>query len=465
MGNKEVIQRLWELCNLLRDEGLTDVQLLDEISYMLCIKMINEKNIMYAISWDDSLFNINKNIGKEFIRRYNSMLERMEDSCDKELRSFFYAARSNIREARHLEMLLMSIKELDLNIRDEIIEFYDSLTYKCLYSRTGGQHLTPQVLSKVLVKLLAPQRGEECNDPACGSFRFMIDAYEYVRRYNVEEGQQELGEISKCFFGTEINPLMYRVSIVKALLHGIAVYNICNGDAFREEDELGIQRKQYDVIISDPPMGGRVNTYAYFGKNWLKVPTSNFTLNFLQYIYHCLKIRQDEGARAAVIVPDGILSDSGAGKVIRSDMMDKCNVHTILRLPRGILHPYAVVLTNVLFFNRGKDEKENTKEIYFYDMRTDMPKFDMLNPVKYEHFENFIQAYQADDRTVVQDERWTCYTREEIRHRDDTWDLGLMEKDIDLSLEKKIDPVETGINVVFQLKKAAELIESVIEEL
>ena len=145
--------------------------------------------------------------------------------------------------------------------------------------------------------------------------------------------------------------------------------------------------------------------------------------------------------------------------------MDKCNVHTILRLPRGILLPYTSVLINVLFFNRGKEEKESTKEIYFYDMRTDMPKFSMTNPVNYGHFKKFIQAYQADDRRKVLDERWTCYTREEIRQREDTFDLGLIKKKIDLSLEKEIDPVKTGINIVFQLKKAAELIESVIEEL
>lgn len=466
MKNKEIIQRLWSLFNLLRDEGITDGQYLTEISYMLCIKIMKEKNMMYAEEmWNELLNHVGTGIGKELIRRYNWMLQMMEERSDKELKHFFYMARSDIREARYLEMLLMSIEELDLNNIDGVIEFYDVLTYRCLNPRTSGQHLTPLVLSKVLVELIAPQREEECNDPVCGSFRFMVDAYEYVRKYNVEEGEQEQSMITQCFSGTEINPLMYRVSVIHALLHGMSIHNICCGNIFEEKNTLGIQRKQYDVIIANPPMGGRIDNDAYWNKDWCRVHTSDLSLNFLQYIYHSLKVRQDEGARAAVVIPDVALFDSGAGKVIRQDMMDKCNVHTILRLPRGILLPYTSVLINVLFFNRGKEEKESTKEIYFYDMRTDMPKFSMTNPVNYGHFKKFIQAYQADDRRKVLDERWTCYTREEIRQREDTFDLGLIKKKIDLSLEKEIDPVKTGINIVFQLKKAAELIESVIEEL
>lgn len=465
MGNKEVIQNLWKLCNLLRDEGLTDVQLLDEFSYMLCIKILKEKNAECAGIWNDFLMGIHRYTGKEFIRQYHWILNSIEDSCDQELKLFFYEARTNIRDARHLEILLMSIEELDFNSKDEVIEFYDALTYRYLRSGIGGQYITPQVLSRVLVELIAPQKEEECNNPACGSFRFMIDAYEYVHKHNVEEWQQQQNMISQCFSGTEINPLMYRVSIVHALLYGIAVDNICCGNALEEENAIGRQRKQYDVIISDPPMGGRIDKYAYWNKEWSIVSTSNLSLLFLQHIYHSLKLREDEGARAAVIVPDGVLFDTREGRVIRRYLMEKCNIHTILRLPRGILYPYTSVMINVLFFNKGKERTENTKEIYFYDMRADMPQFSMTNPVKYEHFAKFIQAYQANDRSKVLDERWTCYTREEISQRDDTWDLGLIEKKIDLSLEKEIDPIETGINVVFQLKKAAELIESVIKEL
>lgn len=465
MRNDEVIQELWKLCNILRDEGISYTNYLDEVSYMLCIRLLKEDGVSYAKDvWDELMEFARKNVGKEIIYQYNMALCRMETVADEGIRNFFASARSYIRTPRHLLMLLEEIDALDWNDREKIIVFYEGIMMKRYYSQGGGQHITPPVLSRVLIELIAPQKREECHDPACGSYRFMIDAYEYVCHNNSLEEKEEQRKVSSNFSGTELNMQVFRMAVMNALLHYMTADGIWCGNTFEEEKVLHASKK-YDVIIAAPPLGGHLTIDRYQWPEWRVVPTSNNTLNFLQYIYHSLKIRGDEGARASVIVSDSILFEEGAEQRVRQDLMYKCNLHTVLRLPGGILLPYSAVCINVLFFNRGKEARENTKEVYFYDMRTDMPKFGMTNQIKYEHFEKFIQAYQAVNRKEVQDERWTCYSREEIRQRGDTLDLGLLEKKIDLDLEKEIDPCESGEKIALYLEEAAALVKSVIRGL
>jgi type I restriction enzyme M protein len=144
--------------------------------------------------------------------------------------------------------------------------------------------------------------------------------------------------------------------------------------------------------------------------------------------------------------------------------MDKCNLHTILRLPTGIFYAQGVK-TNVLFFTRGNTEKDNTKEVWIYDMRTNMQNFGKTNPLKHEHFGDFIESYLADDRTKVEDERFSMFTREQIKEKDDSLDLGLIRDDSVLNYEDLQDPIESGEEIVAQLEEAMDLIMSVVKEL
>ena len=144
--------------------------------------------------------------------------------------------------------------------------------------------------------------------------------------------------------------------------------------------------------------------------------------------------------------------------------MDKCNLHTILRLPTGIFYAQGVK-TNVLFFTRGTTEKDNTKEVWIYDMRTNMPSFGKTNPLKAEHFESFIKAYTAEDRNKVEDERFSVFTREQIKEKNDSLDLGLIRDESVLDYEDLQDPIESGQEIVAQLEEAMDLIMSVVKEL
>ncbi len=194
----------------------------------------------------------------------------------------------------------------------------------------------------------------------------------------------------------------------------------------------------------------------------LDVITSNKQLNFLQHIYKSLK--KNGKARAAVVLPDNVLFADGDGAKIRANLMDKCNLHTILRLPTGIFYAQGVK-TNVLFFTRGTTDKDNTKEVWFYDLRTNMPSFGKTNPLKKEHFEGFMKAYEAEERRKVEDERWSVVSREEIAARGDSLDLGLIKDDSIVDYEDLPDPLEAAENAADTLEEAVDMLRAVAKEL
>ena len=175
-------------------------------------------------------------------------------------------------------------------------------------------------------------------------------------------------------------------------------------------------------------------------------------------------MKADGKARAAVILPDNVLFADGDGASIRADLMDKCNLHTILRLPTGIFYAQGVK-TNVLFFTRGKAKKNNTKEVWFYDLRTNMQNFGKTKALKEEHFEDFIKAYTAEERTKVEDERFKCFTREQIAEKNNSLDLGLIRDDSIIDYENLQDPIESGEEIIAKLEEAVDLIQSVVKEL
>jgi type I restriction enzyme M protein len=229
-------------------------------------------------------------------------------------------------------------------------------------------------------------------------------------------------------------------------------------------DTLSNQGKRmsgFDVVLTNPPFGTKKGGERAT-RDDLTFPSSNKQLNFLQHIYRSLK--RDGKARAAVVLPDNVLFADGDGAKIRADLMDKCNLHTILRLPTGIFYSQGVK-TNVLFFTRSTSEKGNTKDVWFYDLRTNMPNFGKTSPLKSSHFDAFIKAYNAKKRAAIKDERWNCFTREQIATKNDSLALGLIRDDSVLDYSDLPDPIESGKQIAAQLKEAADLVISVVKEL
>lgn len=465
MTNQEIVSKLWNLCNVLRDDGITYHQYVTELTYILFLKMAKETGSEEQIPEDYRWDKLIKPNGIELKRFYKELLNHLGEKCAGRVREIYAGASSNIEEPKNLEKIITSIDALDwYSAKEEGLgNLYEGLLEKNANEKKSGagQYFTPRVLIDVMTKLIAPQPGELCNDPACGTFGFMIAADRYVKDntdnlFSLPLEEQEF-QRKKAFSGCELVHETHRLALMNAMLHDIEG-EILLADTLSNQ---GKALKNFDVVLTNPPFGTKKGGERATRDDFT-YPTSNKQLNFLQHIYRSLKANGK--ARAAVVLPDNVLFADGDGAAIRKDLMDKCNLHTILRLPTGIFYAQGVK-TNVLFFTRGKTEKDNTKEVWFYDLRTNMPSFGKTNPLKPEHFEGFVKAYTAGDRSKVQDERWSVVTRQQIEAKNNSLDLGLIRDDSVLDYDDLPDPIESGEEVVAQLEEAVDLIMSVVKEL
>ncbi|WP_339199361.1 N-6 DNA methylase [Aeribacillus sp. FSL k6-2211] len=465
MNNREIVQKLWNLCNVLRDDGITYHQYVTELTYLLFLKMMKETGQEYMIPekyrWDSLV----EKDGIELKEHYQQLLLDLGKEENELLKQIYTDATSNIREPKNLEKIIQSTNNLDwYNAKQEGLgDLYEGLLEKNASEvKSGaGQYFTPRVLIDVIVELVNPEPGERCHDPAAGTFGFMIAADRHVRKQTDDYFDLSQEEIEfqkyKAFSGVELVRDTHRLAVMNALLHDIHG-EILLGDTL---SSLGESLKNFDVILTNPPFGTKKGGERATRTDFT-FTTSNKQLNFLQHIYRALKANGK--ARAAVVLPDNVLFEGGVGADIRRDLMDKCNLHTILRLPTGIFYAQGVK-TNVLFFNRGTSDVGNTKEVWVYDLRTNMPSFGKRNPLTKEHFEGFIKAYTAEDRSQVKDERWNVFTREEIAKKGDSLDIGLI-ADESLSVYENLpDPIESAEEAVEKLELAISLLNEVIAEL
>ena len=467
MTNQEIVAKLWNLCNVLRDDGITYHQYVTELTYILFLKMAKETGtedkIPEKYRWD----RLAEKDGLALKKFYEELLRELGENCSGRIQEIYSGARSNIEEPANLKKIITNINDLDwYSAKEEGLgNLYEGLLEKNANEKKSGagQYFTPRVLIDVMTELIAPQPGERCNDPACGTFGFMIAADAYVKAHTDDlfalDSEQQAFQKKEAFTGAELVHETHRLALMNAMLHDIEgkIY-LC--------DTLSNQGKQmngFDVVLTNPPFGTKKGGERA-NRDDFTFQTSNKQLNFLQHIYRSLKA--DGKARAAVVLPDNVLFADGEGERIRKDLMDKCNLHTVLRLPTGIFYAQGVK-TNVLFFTRGTTDKGNTKEVWFYDLRTNMPSFGKTNPLKPEHFDGFKAAYTADDRHTVSDERWSCYTYEQIAEegKNHSLDLGLIRDDSVLDYNDLPDPIESGEECIAQLEEAVDLLMSVVKEL
>ena len=420
-----------------------------------------EDSIPAEYRWDK----LTGHSGIELKKFYKELLTNLGENCKGRVREIYQGASSNIDEPKNLEKIIKSIDELDwYSAKEEGLgNLYEGLLEKNANEKKSGagQYFTPRVLIDVMTELTAPQVGERCNDPACGTFGFMISADQYVKSQtddycDLTEKQVEF-QVKEAFTGGELVHETHRLALMNAMLHNIEG-KIVLGDTLSES---GKAMTGYDVVLTNPPFGTKKGGERATRDDFTYT-TSNKQLNFLQHIYRSLKA--DGKARAAVVLPDNVLFADGDGEKIRVDLMNKCNLHTVLRLPTGIFYAQGVK-TNVLFFTRGKADENNTKEVWFYDLRTNMQSFGKTNQLKKEHFADFIKAYTAEDRRSVKDERWNCFTREQIAEKGNSLDLGLIRDESILDYEDLPDPVESAEDAITQLEMAADLIRDVVKEL
>lgn len=473
MTTQEIVSKLWNLCNVLRDDGITYHQYVTELTYILFLKMAKEtgaeSQIPEAYRWD----NLTSKSGIELKKFYKELLAHLGENSTGRVREIYQGASTNIDEPKNLEKIITTIDGLDwFSAREEGLgNLYEGLLEKNANEKKSGagQYFTPRVLIDVMTKLVKPQPGERCNDPACGTFGFMISASQYVRSQTDDffdlDADMAKFEREEAFTGCELVHDTHRLALMNAMLHDIDG-KIILGDTL---SSVGMSMKDYDVVLTNPPFGTKKGGERATRDDFT-FPTSNKQLNFLQHIYRSLKTNGK--ARAAVVLPDNVLFADGDGERIRLDLMDKCNLHTILRLPTGIFYAQGVK-TNVLFFTRGKTDKHNTKEVWIYDLRNDMPSFGKTNPLKSEHFDDFVECYADGDlskrKETYSEEnsngRWRKFTIEDILARDKTsLDITWMKVDSgtdDYTLAELLDKIKEKSN---NIAKAVAELEALIGE-
>ena len=458
MTNQEIVAKLWNLCNVLRDDGITYHQYVTELTYILFLKMAKETEtedkIPEKYRWD----RLAVKDGLALKKFYEELLRELGENCSGRIQEIYSGARSNIEEPANLKKIITNINDLDwYSAKEEGLgNLYEGLLEKNANEKKSGagQYFTPRVLIDVMTELIAPQPGERCNDPACGTFGFMIAADAYVKAHTDDlfalDSEQQEFQKKEAFTGAELVHETHRLALMNAMLHDIEgkIY-LC--------DTLSNQGKQmngFDVVLTNPPFGTKKGGKRA-SRDDFTFESSNKQLNFLQHIYRSLN--KDGKARAAVVIPD-IPTET----TILNDLMEKCNLHTVLRLPTGIFYKPAIK-TNVLFFTRGISDSSNTKSIWYYDLRTDMHFTLVENPITREDFSDFEKAFLAKDRSKVNDKRWNCYSIDEIKEAGNIFDVGLINSEKVIDIDE--DPIESSRQIISDLEEAVDLLKSVINEL
>jgi type I restriction enzyme M protein len=480
MSAQELANRLWNLCNILRDDGVTYHQYLNELTYILFLRLSEVREFEHEIPkkyrWSE-LRKVTDN--KELFDTYRELLASISSkSKNASIKEIYTNASTTLRKPANLRTLFTEIDKIDWfedKEVDSIAKVYEELLEKNAGEKKSGagQYFTPRPLIEVMIYLTAPRLNEKWNDPACGTFGFMIYLDKYLRdRYDYIWGDEKTRDfqLNQALTGCELVQDAHRLALMNAKLHGLDS-RIELGDTL---SELGKNMKGYDGVLANPPFGTKKGGDRPT-RDDLTFATSNKQLNFLQHIYRSLK--KDGNARAAVVLPDNVLFEDNDGQKIRRDLMDKCNLHTILRLPTGIFYAQGVK-TNVLFFTRGKTETGNTNKIWFYDMRTNMDNYGKRTPFTKPVFADFVKAYTGGidlkdvetkyngvidhkKREKIKDDRWQCFTREEISKKKDSLDIGLIATEGSNSTVEHGEPLDIAllaINEIELIKKEFEKI-------
>ncbi|MFW1799609.1 N-6 DNA methylase [Acinetobacter nematophilus] len=377
MKQDTVIQKIWNLCNILRGDGITYYQYVSELSYLLFLKIAqengSEKLIPEGYRWAD----LQSHKEEGLLGFYQEMLTHLGANVENDVIRAIYAFPTTVfSHSKNLKAVVDGISKIEWHQvgKDGFGDLYSGLIDKSAQDTrsAAGQYFTPRSLVNTIVRLIQPNLGDLIQDPATGSGGFLVSADSYIRKnYSQKEYLTNLPK----YQGVEIEKNTRRICLMNTFLHNLDA-KIIYGDALTDDV---IELDEPDIVLANPPFGNKAGGQRAL-RNDIPFPNTNKQIAFLQHIYLTLKA----GGRAAVVLPDNVLFESGAGTEVRRDLMNKCNLHTILRLPTGIFYAQGVK-TNVLFFTKGAakniHQHENcTENVWVYDLRTNMPSFGKRTP-------------------------------------------------------------------------------------
>ena len=434
----KLIRKLWNYCDVLRDDGLSYLDYVEQLTFLLYLKMSHERtqppwsqpsNIPEGYDWPS----LTSKDGLELDSHYRDLLNHL-GTYEGMIGTIFRKAQNRIQDPAKLRRLIIDLIDtehwlsLDADVKGDA---YEGLLEKNAQDTLSGagQYFTPRPVIQTMCRVMDPKPGMVISDPACGTGGFLLGAYNYIVENNPNMNRDEKEHLRfHALKGIELVDSVTRLCAMNLSLHGIGNEDFV---PVRTDDSLRAHPGEYyDMVLANPPFGRKssvtiVTNEGETGKQDLTIEredfwtkTSNKQLMFLQHIVSTLKV----GGSAAVVLPDNVLFEGGSGETVRRKLMHDCNLHTILRLPTGLFYKPGV-RANVLFFQRGSaSPNAHTKRIWFYDLRTNKKFTPKQRPLTIEDLQEFTSLYMKgdiDSRKETWSEeniggRWRSYSFDEI---------------------------------------------------
>ena len=450
-----LVKKVWRLADVMAGAGVGFTDYLTQLTYLLFLKMDQESVDIYGdassvppgFRWADLL----KVRGEELVRHYEQTLKILSVQ-EGLIGTIFTKASNKIESAAYLDKLITFIDEEEWLLMEGDVKgaLYEGILQKNGQDKKSGagQYFTPRPLIDAMVDVVDPQITETVTDPACGTGGFLLAAFAHMKDQSIDEKKQ-LFLRNKALHGNDITPLVVTLGSMNMYLHGVGLKSspiTCQDSLIKRPEELT------DVVLANPPFGARAAGSVEIHRDDFIVETKNNQLNFVQ---HIMSILANNG-RAGVVLPDNVLFER-EGQKIREKLLKDFNLHTILRLPTGIFYAQGVQ-TNVLFFEKGKP----TKDVWFYDYRTDVKHTLVSNPLTRKHLDDFVACYcvghLADRKETWNAEtnpngRWRKYSAEELLKRDQvnldvTWMTEAKSADEMLTMEEVLARMEERVKTI-----------------
>jgi len=477
-----IVQRLWNYCNVLRDDGVSYGDYVEQLTFLLFLKMADEQTkppfnkpstIPQDLDWQSLL----KKDGDALEVHYRHILETLGKAGGM-LGIIFRKAQNKIQDPAKLKRLIELINEetwvgLDIDVKGEI---YEGLLQKNAEDVKGGsgQYFTPRPLIKAMVEVTRPEPGQTICDPACGTGGFLLASHDYLsnpKNYSLDKDQKTFLKF-KTFKGKDIVDGVARLCVMNLFLHGIGGEEspIDVGDSL-----ISDPGHRFDIVLTNPPFGKKSSITIVNGEGkadretlvyerqdfW--ATTSNKQLNFLQHVKTILKIN----GKCAIVVPDNVLFEGGAGETVRKKLLAECDVHTLLRLPTGVFYAQGVK-ANVLFFDRKEArEKPWTERLWIYDLRTNKHFTLKTNPLRYDDLKAFIQCYKPKNRFKRKEtDPFKSFSYDELMQRDKvSLDIFWLKDESLEDSENLPSPDQIAAEIVENLESALEQFSGIYENL
>ncbi|HNX82084.1 MAG TPA: class I SAM-dependent DNA methyltransferase [Candidatus Omnitrophota bacterium] len=479
MSENEIIQKVWNYCDVLRDDGVSYGDYVEQLTYLLFLKMSDERDELYHDSEIPAKYNwksLKKLEGEPLEGHYITIMRELGKQKGI-IGRIFLKSMNKIQDPAKLKRLINMIDDekwlgLDIDIKGTI---YEGLLEKNAQDTKGGagQYFTPRALIKAMVEVMKPQPGMKICDPACGTGGFLLNAFDYVFKKfpTLSQGDKKF-MVNEALYGVDIVESVARLCAMNMYLHGIGLKR----SPVEVADALASKGSEhFDMVLTNPPFGKKSST-TIIGENgkagkekdtyerddfW--TTTSNKQLNFVQHIASILKVQ----GKAAVVVPDNVLFEGGAGETVRKKLLHDFDLHTILRLPTGIFYAQGVKANVIFFDKKPAQEKPWTSKVWIYDLRTNKHFTLKENTLAPDDLTDFVKCYNADNRAKRKEsERFKVFAYEEILKRDKvSLDIFWLKDESLEDLENLPDPDVIAGDIVKDLESALEEFKGVVEEL